>query len=198
MPFEEICKLVAQRLLQGCMNHEQFANYYDFLGLKGYSTFHEYHFFEQMHGYRQFITYYIQHQDRLVQDFSPNTLSSFNILPDNWYGYTRQDVDTNTRRNAVKSGLEKYVHWEKETKKFFEDMYSQAIQQGFIGISIQIKKLIKSVEQEIKYANKEYLQIKSTEYDMPTIVTKQDCLIKKYKKKLHQIKPRKEFEHESS
>jgi len=22
MPFEEICKLVAQRLLQGCMNHE--------------------------------------------------------------------------------------------------------------------------------------------------------------------------------
>ena len=198
MPFEEICKLIAQRLLQGCMNHEQFANYYDFLGLKGYSIFHEYHFFEEMHGYRQFITYYIQHQDRLVQDFSPTTISSFNILPDNWYGYTRQDVDTNTRRNAVKSGLEKYVHWEKETKKFFEDMYSQAIQQGFIGISIQIKKLIKSVEQEIKYANKEYLQIKSTEYDMPTIVTKQDCLIKKYKKKLHQIKPRKEFEHESS
>ncbi len=33
---------------------------------------------------------------------------------------------------------------------------------------------------------------------MPTIVTKQDCLIKKYKKKLHYIKPRKEFEHESS
>ena len=198
MPFEEICKLIAQRLLQGCMNHEQFANYYDFLGLKGYSIFHEYHFFEQMCGYRQFINYYIQHQDRLIQDFSPTTLSSFNILPDNWYGYTRQDVDINTRRNAVKSGLEKYVHWEKETKKFFEDMYTQTIQQGYIGISIQIKKLIKSVEEEIKYANKEYLQIKSTEYDMPTIVAKQDCLIKKYKKKLHSIKPRKEFEHESS
>lgn len=198
MPFEEICKLVAQRLLQGCMNHEQFANYYDFLGLEGYSIFHEYHFFEQMHGYREFITYYIDHQDKLVQDFSPNSLSTFNIIPDNWYDYTREDVDINTRRNAVKSGLEKYIHWEKETKKFLEDMYTQATQQGFIGISIQIKKYIKSVEEEIKHANKVYLEIKATDYDMPTVVAKQDYLIKKYTKKLRQIKPRKEFEHEST
>ena len=77
-------------------------------------------------------------------------------------------------------------------------MYSQAIQQGFIGISIQIKKCIKAVEEQIKHANKTYLEIKSTEYDMPTIVSKQDYLIKKYSKKLRQIKPRKEFEHESA
>ena len=198
MPFEEICKLIAQRLLQGCMNHEQFANYYDFLGLEGYSIFHEYHFFEQMHGYREFITYYIDHQDKLVQDFSPNSLSTFNIIPDNWYDYTREDVDINTRRNAVKSGLEKYIHWEKETKKFLEDMYTQTTQQGFVGISIQIKKYIKSVEEEIKHANKVYLEIKATDYDMPTVVAKQDYLIKKYTKKLRQIKPRKEFEHESA
>ena len=138
-----------------------------------------------MFNYREFITYYIDHQDRLVQDFSPNSLTSFNIIPDNWYSYTRDDMDTSTRRNAVKSGIEKYVHWEKETKKFLEDMYSQSIQQGFIGISIQIKKCIKSVEEEIKHANKTYLEIKATEYDMPTIVAKQDYLIKKYKKKLH-------------
>lgn len=93
-------------------------------------------------------------------------------------------MDVNTRRNAVKSGLEKYIRWEKDTKKFLEDMCTQAIQQGFIGISMQIKKYIKSVEQEIKHANKTYLEIKSTEYDMPTIVSKQDYLIKKYCKKL--------------
>ena len=198
MPFEEICKMIAQRLLQGCMNHEQFANYYDFLGLKGYSLCHEYHFFEQMHGYRQFVTYYIEHQDKLIQDFSPTSLASFNIIPDNWYNYAREDVDVNTRRNAVKSGLEKYVHWENDTKKFLEDMYTQTIQQGYIGISIKIKDMIKSVEKEIEKANKEYLQIKATEYDMPTIISKQDCLVKKYKKKMRQIIPRKEFEHEST
>lgn len=198
MPFEEICKLVAQRLLQGCMNHEQFANYYDFLGLEGYSIFHEYHFFEQMHGYRDFITYYIDHEDKLIPDFNPTTLSSFSIIPDNWYGYTREDMDVNTRRNAVKSGLQKYVNWEKETKKFLQDMYNQANQQGYAGIAIQIKKLIESVEKQIKHANRTFLEIKATQYDMPTIVSKQDYLIKKYKKKMCQIKPRKEQKEDGS
>lgn len=192
MPFEEICKLIAQRLLQGCMNHEQFANYYDFIGLKGYKLFHEYHFFEQMHGYRQFMTYYIQHQDRLISDYTSESLTSFSILPSNWYDYKREDMDVNTRRSAVKSGIEKYVRWEEDTKKFLEDMYTQAIQQGFVAIGIQIKKYICSVEQEIEKAKRTYLELKATDYDMPTIVSKQQGLIKKYKKKLCQIKPKNE------
>ena len=192
MPFEEICKLIAQRLLQGCMNHEQFANYYDFIGLKGYKLFHEYHFFEQMHGYRQFMTYYIQHQDRLISDYTSESLTSFSILPSNWYDYKREDMDVNTRRSAVKSGIEKYVRWEEDTKKFLEDMYTQAIQQGFVAIGIQIKKYICSVEQEIEKAKRTHLELKATDYDMPTIVSKQQGLIKKYKKKLCQIKPKNE------
>jgi len=36
-------------------------------------------------------------------------------------------------------------------------MYTQATQQGYVGIAIQIKKCIKSVEEEIKHANKSYL-----------------------------------------
>ena len=197
MPFEEICKLIAQRLLQGCMNHEQFANYYQFLGLEGYKLFHEYHFFEQMFGYREFITYYIQHQDKLIPDYSSDSLTSFTILPSNWYDYKREDMDVNTRRTAVKSGLEKYVIWEEETKKFLEDMYTQSVQQGYVSIAIQIKKYICSVEDEIEKAKQARLEIKATEYDLPTIVSKQQHLIKKYKKKLCQMKkPRKEFNHD--
>ena len=190
MPFEEICKLVAQRLLQGCMNHEQFANYYDFIGLKGYKLFHEYHFFEEMFGYREFMTYYIEHQDKLISDYSSQSLTSFSIVPNNWYDYKREDMDINTRRNAVRSGIEKYVHWEQDTKKFLEDMYVQSSQQGFIDIAIEIKKRICSVEKEIEKAKFTYLELKASDYDMPTIISKQESLIKKYKKKLCQIKPK--------
>lgn len=196
MPIEEICKLIAQKLLQGCMNHEQFINYYDFLGLEGYKLFHEYHFFEQMAGYRDFIAYYIQHQNKLIPHYSTESLTSFTIVPDNWYNYTRMDTDTNTKRNAVKSGLEKYVRWEKDVKNFLQDMYSQCIQQGFILLSCEIQKYLCSVEKEIKMAEQEYLEIKSTEYDMPTVVTKQQHLIKKYSKKLCNM--RKEFDHVKS
>ena len=198
MPLEQICKLIAQRLLQGCMNHEQFANYYDFLGLKGYKLFHEYHFFEQMHGYRDFISYYIQHENKLIPDYSSDSLISFSILPNNWYGYNREDMDITTRRNAIKSGLEKYLHWEQQTKKFLEDMYTQAIQQGFVAIAIKIKEYICSVDDEIKQINYTYLEMKATDYDLPTIISKQDYLIKKYKKKLCQIKPRKEQDYVKS
>lgn len=199
MPFEEICKLIAQRLLQGCMNHQQFANYYDFLGLQGYKLFHEYHFFEQMIGYREFITYFIQHENKLIPQFSSETLTSTTLIPKNWYDYSRIDVDANTRRNAIKNGLQKYLRWERQTKSFLEEMCSQSIQQGYIGVSIQIKKYICSVEKEIEKAQKTYLEIKATDYDLPTVVAKQQFLIKKYSKKLDEIKQkRKESDHVKS
>jgi len=63
-------------------------------------------------------------------------------------------------------------------------MYVQSSQQGFIGIAIEIKKRICSVEKEIEKAKFTYLELKASDYDMPTIVSKQENLIKKYKKKL--------------
>ncbi len=195
MPIEEICKLIAQKLLQGCMNHQEFSNYYNFIGLQGYKLAHEYHFFEQMIHYRDFITYYIQHENRIIPEFSTESLvsSSFSIIPNNWYGYLREDVDLTTRRNAVKSGLEKYIRWEKQVKAFLEQMYSQALNQRYITLLFEIKKYICLVDEEIKEAQKTYLQIKATDYDLPTIVSKQQPLIKKYKKKFSQL--RKEFDH---
>lgn len=193
MPIEDICRLIAQRLLQGTMYHEQFANYYNFLGLLGYKTYHEYHYYEQNDGYRNFITYFINQYDKLIPDFSFESLTSFAIIPSNWYEYKRNDMDNNTRRNAVKSGLEKYVRWETQTKKFFEDMYNQSIQIGEVALALKIKYYIENVDKEIQKAQKEYLEIKATDYDLPTIITKQHYLCKKYNKKLKKM--RKEFEH---
>ena len=59
------------------------------------------------------MTYYINHYNKLIPEVTNNSLTSSSILPNNWYNYTREDVDINTKRNAVKSGLEKYVHWER-------------------------------------------------------------------------------------
>jgi len=42
-----------------------------------------------MFNYREFITYYIEQEDKLISDFSPQSLSSFSIIPQNWYNYNR-------------------------------------------------------------------------------------------------------------
>lgn len=195
MAVEDICRLIAQRLLQGTMYHEQFANYYNFLGLLGYKTYHEFQFYEQNNNYKEFLTYFINHYDKLIPNAfsSDSSLTSFSIIPTNWYEYKRDDMDNNTRRNAVKSGLEKYVRWETQTKKFFEDMYNQSTQIGEVALGLKVKCFIENVDKEIEKAQKEYLEIKATDYDLPTIVTKQHYYCQKYDKKLKKM--RKEFEH---
>lgn len=198
MTIEEIGSVVAQRLLQGSMNHQEFINYYNFLGLEGYKLCHEYHFIEQTFGYLDFVEYYITMYNKLVPTFSIESLSSITILPDNWYNYTREDMDINTRRNAIKNGLQKYVHWEKDTKRFLEDMTIRAIEINEIGFAEKLKQHIKEVDKEIKKAEKELLEIRSTDYDLPTVISKQGYLCKKYGKKLNEIKKRKEFDHDKS
>ena len=191
MTIEEINSLIAQRLLQGSMNHQEFSTYYSFLGLEGYKAYHEYHFIEEVIGYQDYIKYYIQHYDAFVPKFSFETLSSFVIIPENWYDYKRQDADINTKRNAVKNGLENYVRWERETKNLFQNMYTQLTTQGIIGLALQLQNYIKAVDCEIKLAKKELLEIKSTDYNLSTIVDRQYGMAKRYNKKLCEL--RKEF-----
>lgn len=188
MTVEEISSLVAQRLLQGSMNHQAFAKYYSFLGLDGYKLFHEYQYYEQTCSYLKFTFYFMQHYSKLLPKFSTQTLSTFSIVPDNWYEYSREDMDINTRRSAVKNGLEKYLHWQKETKKVFEDMYTQYFTIGEQTLALKMKQFLDSVDKEIKKAELCYLEISSTDYDMPTVIAQQEKLKKKYGKKLEQLR----------
>lgn len=188
MTIEEIGSNVAERLLQGVMNHEQFANYYDFLGLEGYKLCHEYHYFEQSCNYRKFITYFIKHYDKLISNFSLGSFVSPSIIPNNWFEHERNDIDINIRRSAVKTGLEKYVRWEIETQKYLEDLYIQAININEVNLAMKIKQYIKDVEEEIEKAKSQKILIQSTDYDLPTIVSEQGWLIKKYTKKMKRFK----------
>ena len=194
MVIDEIGNLVAQRLLQGSMHHEDFINYYNFLGLKGYKTFHEYHAIEEIMNYREFVDYYIGNYNKLISKFTTDSLISLSIIPDNWYNHLKENIDINTKRNAIKTGLEKYVLWERQTKKFLEDMAIEAINISAIGLSDRIKKYIKAVEEEIEIAQKEWLEIKATDYDLSVVIPKQDQLCKHYGKKIQKV--RKELDYD--
>ena len=124
----------------------------------------------------------------LIPKVTFDSLVSLSILPENWYNHKREQTDINTRRNAVKNGLEKYVIWEQDTKKFLENMSLQAVNIGAIGLAQKIKTYLKDKEKEIKLGQKEWLEIKTTDYDLPTIISKQGYLCKKYKKKIEKMR----------
>lgn len=197
MTIEEIGSSIAERLLEGAMKHDQFANYYAFLGFQGYKLCHEYHCFEENCNYRKFVSYFIQQYDKLISTFSLGSFNSPSIIPDTWYGFNRGNVDINTCRNAVKTGLEKYVQWEVQTKRFFEDMSIQAMNMNEMGLVIKLEELICDVEKEIEKAKKQHLLIKATDYDLSAVVGEQGWLIKKYSKKMERYK-RKESDHDKS
>ena len=179
MASEQVFNEILEHMVKGLMVHEQFANYYDFLGLQGYRQCHEYHYRTENESYRELCHYYIKRYNKLTPVM---TFENPSIIPSSWYAYTRQDVDAKTKQNAVKQGLEKWVEWENDTFTLYEQMYSELMSIGDIAAAAKIKELIQDVEKEKFTAEKYHLNKVATGYDMVNIIEEQKPLHCKYKK----------------
>ena len=185
MNIGEIYTEISTHMLNGVMIHESMANYYDFLGLKGYSKCHEYHYLSELNEQRKINSYYINHYNKLIEN---KAIAQPDIIPNNWYNHVRQDVDFNTKINAIKNGFTKWVKWENDTKKFYEKMYIELMNINEITSAIRIKELIYDVDEELKDAENEFLNIETIDYDLSQIISEQELLYNKFNKKISKIK----------
>lgn len=184
MVVEEIFARLKKHMLEGMVFHDQMAKYYDFLNLKGYKRCHEYHYFCETLGYRKLYRYFMNH----YQMFIPyEDMDDPQAIPMNWYKYTRQEVDPGTKRSSVKSGIEKWVKWEKETKKLYQEMYEELIKIGEIAAAQFIGCYVADVDCELKYAERKHIDLESINYDLPTIIIEQHELHERYKCKLESL-----------
>lgn len=103
MAAEKIFSELSEHMLRGLMFHEELANYFAFLTLDGYSYCHEYHYEEESRSYRELNRYYITHYNKLIS--KKGGLDAPQLIPTNWYAYTRKDVDANVKRSAVKEAM---------------------------------------------------------------------------------------------
>ena len=117
MNIEEIYSKINEHMINGLMLHDQLANYYDFLGLKGYKRCHEYHYLHENLNYRALNRYFINHHNKLIPEVKFDNKS---VIPVSWYNHIRIDADPATKKEAVKTGLVAWVTWERETKKLYE------------------------------------------------------------------------------
>jgi hypothetical protein len=184
MTIDEVFEKIASHMIKGMMTHEQLANYYDFLGLKGYKRCHEYHFLDETITYRSVCRYYINHNDKLIKDSHQDKV---NIIPDSWFTHVRSDVDTSTKRSAVKNAFELWKSWEEETKELYEQMYNVLIENEEVADALKVKCLIEDVDHELKVVEREILDLKAVDYDIIYIIEKQHCMHEKYKKKMKKL-----------
>lgn len=181
MELLEIYTELANHMLKGVMMHEELANYYDFLSLKGYKKCHEYHFWEEMGEYRKLCSYVINHHNMLIPEVTPNDPE---VMPKNWYYHTQQEVDSSTRKTGVRTGLTRWVDWETETKHLYERAYKQFMEIDAVADACRMKCLIKNVDRELKKAQ-HYKLVKDTlGYNLEQIMAEQHGKKEKYKEKI--------------
>ena len=181
MTVEEIYNKIASHMVEGIMYHDDFAKAYEFLGFWGFAACHDYHHFMEEKDYRELSHYYATHCFRLIH---VENVPQPNIIPESWHKYKAQEVDVGTKRTALKELMTKWVDWEKETKKLYEEMYMELTNLREISAAIQVQKLIEDVDEELSIAQKKLLKLDSIGYDLATIMDWQDKLYHKYRKTL--------------
>lgn len=110
-----------------------------------------------------------------------------NIIPANWYNYTRYDVDSGTKRSAVKEGFKKWLDYEKETKQYLSRMAQYLEQNNEREAAKKLDHLIEHVEKEIETAEDKMMNLESTGYDMNYILQQQEELQQHYANKIKKM-----------
>lgn len=110
-----------------------------------------------------------------------------NVIPANWYNYTRYDVDQGTKRTAVKDGFKKWLEYEKETRQYLSQMAQRLEQMNEREAARKLDHLIEHVEKEISTAEDKMMNLESTGYDMNYILQQQDMMKQKYAKKIREL-----------
>ena len=109
---------------------------------------------------------------------------SNNVIPTNWYNYTRYDVDQGTKRTAVKDGFKKWLEYEKETRQYLSQMAQRLEQMNEREAARKLDHLIEHVEKEIETAENKMMNLESTGYDMAYILQQQDEMKRHYADKI--------------
>lgn len=157
--------------------HDEMVKYWCFLNLYGYAKCHEWHCEEESKGYRKLNKWFMGRRNRFIP-IEP--MERPEVIPQTWYDATRQDVDKGTKQSGIKSGFEKWVKWEKDTKAVYEDAYLSLIEMGEPAAADFVMNLVNDVDEELEKAESKHLALESVGYDLSLIQSEQDGLIRKY------------------
>ena len=184
MAVDEIFSKVCAHMRKGLMLHDQIATAFSFLNLYGYQKCHEYHFYEENMNYRCLQDFYLDNYHKLIPE---QEMKFTNLIPQSWYKYARENVDTNTKRGAVKDLFKQWVEWEKETKTELQSYYKQLLDLGEICAAENILYFLKDVSEELRIAQEKYISLDNINYDIVSIIEEQNHYFSTFSKKIKKL-----------
>lgn len=182
--IKELYGTVNKRQITALMFHDEMADLFDFLGLKGFKRMHEFQYLSESVGHRLLKRYYLNHHGMLLPD---DGVTPVDVIPDDWYKYTRMDVTPAVRKQAVQKAMEQYKQWETDTKALYETCASYLLAWRNIADYEELCCYIKDVDEELKCLERLYIELQAVEYDMTYIETLQEEYHDRYKEKTKKV-----------
>lgn len=174
----EIFEKINNHQLKGIMFHDSLISLFDFLYLPGFKRWQMCQLRSESEERCEFKHYVMRNHHKLLKD-APDTKEE--IIPEDWYQYTRFDVTPQLRRQYVESAFIKYKEWENKTKVLYEQCSKVLYDNGNILDACKVQELVEDVEEELACVNKYYLKLKAVGFDSEFIYEMQEHFHKKYK-----------------
>lgn len=184
MTAEEIFSEIIAHMIKGIMVHDQMMNYYLFLGLQGYAKCHEFFFIKEMQEYINMKKYFMENYNKNIKELK---IDNPDIIPSSWYNHTRAEVDSATKRKSVKTGIQLWYKWQKDTKEMYSKHIKQLIDLGEYGATTIVSNCLSQVEKQLKIIMQEFLNKEAIDYDILGIIDQQSQKKEHYKKKISKI-----------
>lgn len=179
MTCTEIFQEISKRQITALMLHDQLKDLYDFLGLPGFKCWHYHQFIQESKGFQKLKHYFVSTHNKLLNH--AKTEQPKQLIPDDWYNYTRMDVTPQLRKQYVEMSFEVYKDWEEETKRCYEE-YSKALyDMGKTADACRVECLVNDVSCELKQLYKWMIKLKASGYDAGYILDIQSYFHKRYK-----------------
>lgn len=182
---KDVFSVINTRQITALMFHDEMADLFDFLCLRGFKRMHEYQYLAESAEHRTLKRYYLNHHGILLPD---EEIDPVDVIPDDWYQYNRMDVTPAVRKQAVQKALEQYKEWECGTKALYEKCAAYLMAWQKISDFNKVNELVKDVDMELKYLERLCIELKAVEYDCTYIEMLQDKYHEEYKEKYKNIR----------
>lgn len=175
---KEVFSAINARQITALMFHDEMADLFDFIGLRGFKRMHEYQYLAESAEHRCIKRYYLNHHGMLLPE---EEIEEVDVIPDDWYQYNRMDVTPAVRKQAVQKAMEQYYDWEAETKELYQKCAAYLIAWQKVADFNKVNALVQDVDKELKYLERLCIELKAVDYDAVYIESIQDRLHEKYK-----------------
>lgn len=180
MELYVIFSRLSENILKGFLVHKGLSDYFDFLDLQGFKKMEEYIAKEKLRCNKKLHHYYISLFKKLIPD---TVFETPDIIPDEWYDLTTDDLDEQAKSMAVAKAFEKWVSIEQDSLGLFQKMYSELVMAKEIEASLFVGQYISVMAENMERIKSLMINLSSVDYSLDCILEIQQQIHDEFKAK---------------